>query len=100
MVRAMADPLLDRARWMTRNYALTFLAVTSRGFVPLLLLGKVLVTGGSVRTVGRDATAMIPVGQTLGWLVDLVVAEVIVRRRRVTPRPQRADVRADGGSRR
>ena len=40
---------------MTRNYALTFLAVTSRALVPLLLLGKVLIMGASVRTVGHDA---------------------------------------------
>lgn len=80
--------------WMTRNYALTFLAVTSRALVPLLLLGKVLITGASVRTFGHDATAMIPVGQTLGWLVDLVVAEVIINRH-----AQVAGARADAGSR-
>ena len=76
---------------MTRNYALTFLAVTSRALVPLLLLGKVLIMGASVRTLGHDATAMIPVGQTL---VDLVVAEVIIRRH-----AQVAGARADAGSR-
>ena len=85
---------VGRRGWMTRNYALTFLAVTSRALVPLLLLGKVLIMGASVRTLGHDATAMIPVGQTLGWLVDLVVAEVIIRRH-----AQVAGARADAGSR-
>ena len=79
---------VGRRGWMTRNYALT------RALVPLLLLGKVLITGASVRTFGHDATAMIPVGQTLGWLVDLVVAEVIISRHAQVP-----GARADAGSR-
>lgn len=45
--------------WMMRNYALTFLAVTSRVLVPL-----------------------IPIGQTLGWVVNLIVAEALIRRGR------------------
>jgi hypothetical protein len=73
--------------------------VVAAVFTGVLLLGNVLVTSASVRTVGQDATAMIPIGQTLGWVVDLVVAEVIIRRRRVT-HPPRAGVRADAASRR
>lgn len=69
--------------WMTRNYALTFLAVTSRVVVPLLLLAQLPVRdslyGGSM-----DAAieATIPIGQWLGWIINLVIAEVLIRRRR------------------
>jgi uncharacterized membrane protein len=60
--------------WMTRNYALTFLAVTSRALVPLMLL----VSGAGPAAVPD----LIPVGQVLGWVVNLVLAEVLIRRRR------------------
>jgi uncharacterized membrane protein len=66
--------------WMVRNYALTFLAVTSRILVPLLLVAQIPFGGGS--DIGARAPAMIPVGQTLGWIVNLVVAELVLRRRR------------------
>jgi uncharacterized membrane protein len=66
--------------WMTRNYALTFLAVSSRVLVPLLLLAELPFAGGG--SIGDRAPAMILVGQTLGWMVDLVVAEQLIRRRR------------------
>jgi uncharacterized membrane protein len=65
--------------WMTRNYALTFLAVTSRALVPLMLLASIPLTGASV---GSAAPALIPVGQVLGWTVNLAVAEILIRRRR------------------
>ncbi|WP_419998283.1 DUF2306 domain-containing protein [Streptomyces boninensis] len=58
--------------WMQRNYALTFLAVTSRAVVPLLLLAQ----------LGDHAADMIPVGQVLGWIINLAVAELLIRRRR------------------
>jgi uncharacterized membrane protein len=70
--------------WMMRNYALTFLAVTARVLVPLLLL--VQVPFGAAGDIGARAPAMIPVGQTLGWIVNLIVAEFLIRRTRVTPR--------------
>jgi uncharacterized membrane protein len=60
--------------WMMRNYALTFLAVTARMLVPLLLLARVAVGGTA------DVAGMIPVGQTLGWMINLIVAEVLIRR--------------------
>jgi uncharacterized membrane protein len=60
--------------WMTRNYALTFLAVTSRVLVPLM----VVVSGAGPAAVPD----LIPVGQVLGWVVDVAVAEVLIRRRR------------------
>ena len=63
--------------WMTRNYALTFLAVTSRILVPLLLLAQLPFGGGSI---ADRAPSMIPIGQTLGWIVNLVVAEFLIRR--------------------
>lgn len=69
--------------WMMRNYALTFLAVTSRVVVPLMLLAQFPLIdrlyGGSV-AAAVDAT--IPIGQWLGWIINLVVAEVLIRRTR------------------
>jgi hypothetical protein len=65
--------------WMMRNYALTFLAVTARILVPLLLLVQLPFRGAG--SMGELATSMIPVGQTLGWIVNLVVVERIIRRR-------------------
>ncbi|WIY05973.1 DUF2306 domain-containing protein [Amycolatopsis mongoliensis] len=63
--------------WMMRNYALTFLAVTSRVLVPLLLL--VQVPFGGVDP--GSAPSLIPIGQTLGWVVNLIFAEFLIRRR-------------------
>ena len=68
--------------WMMRNYALTFLAVTSRVLVPLLLLAQVVLTDLDGGAVGERAPSTIPVGQALGWVVDLVVVEVVIRRGR------------------
>jgi hypothetical protein len=67
---------------MTRNYALTFLAVTSRALVPLMLLASIPLTGASPGTLAGAAPELIPVGQVLGWVVNLAVAEVLIRRRR------------------
>jgi uncharacterized membrane protein len=68
--------------WMTRNYALTFLAVTSRILVPFLLLVRLAIEGAPAG--GRQALVdgTIPVGQALGWLVNLALAEYLIRRRR------------------
>lgn len=68
--------------WMMRNYALTFLAVTSRVLVPLLLLAQVPFTTATLGSIGDLAPTMIPVGQALGWVVNLVVVEIVIRRRR------------------
>ncbi|SDH12550.1 DUF2306 domain-containing protein [Nonomuraea jiangxiensis] len=65
--------------WMMRNYALTFLAVTSRVVVPLLLLSQVPF-GASPASIGAGAQSMIPIGQVLGWVINLVVVEVMIRR--------------------
>ena len=73
--------------WMMRNYALTFLAVTSRALVPLLLLAQVPFTDGDVGSIGRQAAAMIPIGQTAGWIINLLVVESLLRRSRRRARP-------------
>jgi uncharacterized membrane protein len=66
--------------WMMRNYALTFLAVTSRVLVPLLLLVQIPFGGVAAGEIGQRAPGMIPLGQTLGWIVNLIVVEVMLRR--------------------
>ncbi|MFF1610159.1 DUF2306 domain-containing protein [Amycolatopsis sp. NPDC058278] len=64
--------------WMMRNYALTFLAVTSRVLVPVFLLAQAPFGGVDPASV----PSLIPLGQTLGWIVDLIVAKVLIRRNR------------------
>lgn len=76
--------------WMMRNYALTFLAVTARILVPLFLLVQIPSAGRS-GIDGELATSMIPIGQTLGWVVNLVVVESIIRRRRRLPEARRME---------
>lgn len=72
--------------WMTRNYALTFLAVTARILVPLMLLTG-LATGAIARVdVPTSLTSLIPVGQAFGWMINLAVAEVLIRRRSMITR--------------
>ncbi|MEU7615335.1 DUF2306 domain-containing protein [Micromonospora rifamycinica] len=67
--------------WMMRNYALTFLAVSSRVLTPLLLLAQLpFIPDG--RPIGERVPSLIPIGQTLGWIANLVVAESIISRRR------------------
>jgi uncharacterized membrane protein len=68
--------------WMMRNYALTFLAVTSRILVPLLLLAQLPFGTVDAASAGDRARSLIPLGQTLGWIVNLAVAERMIRRRR------------------
>ncbi len=75
--------------WMMRNYALTFLAVTSRVLTPLLLIVQIPF-GADPKTIGSMATAMIPIGQTLGWIIDLIVVEILLRRS-TTNRKDRSD---------
>ncbi len=80
----------DHRAWMMRNYALTFLAVTSRVLTPVLVLAQVPFSGGDPRSIGAHATSMIPVGQTLGWIIDLIVVEILIRRT-----PARRKARSD-----
>jgi uncharacterized membrane protein len=65
--------------WMMRNYALTFLAVTSRVLVPLMLLVQIPFNAGDP---GEMAKSLIPIGQNVGWMINLVVVETIIRHRR------------------
>jgi uncharacterized membrane protein len=81
-VRAIrrGDVAAHRA-WMTRNYALTFLAVTARLVVPLLLLTG-LATGAIAPADAPTAvSSLIPLGQVAGCVINLAVAEVMIRRR-------------------
>jgi hypothetical protein len=50
--------------------------------VPVVLLA-LLATGAVARAdASTAAAALIPIGQVLGWMINLVVAEVLIRRRR------------------
>ncbi len=66
--------------WMMRNYALTFLAVTSRILVPVVLLAQIPFGGADLGSIGERASSMIPIGQTLGWIINLIVVEYFIRR--------------------
>lgn len=66
---------------MLRNYALTFLAVTSRVLVPLFLISQLLVAGGDTNGARQLALEMIPLGQAVGWTLNLAIVEVFIRRR-------------------
>lgn len=69
--------------WMMRNYALTFLAVTSRLVTPLLLIAQLplmsLLHDGSFDAA---VSATVPIGQWLGWIINLLIAERLLRRTR------------------
>ncbi|WP_222871395.1 DUF2306 domain-containing protein [Nonomuraea sp. PA05] len=67
--------------WMIRNYALTFLAVTSRIVVPLMLVAQ-LPFGVTAASIADRVTGLIPAGQVLGWVVNLAVTEALIRRSR------------------
>jgi hypothetical protein len=88
---ALRHDYTQHQNWMVRNYALTFLAVTSRILVPLLLLAQIPFTTGSI---GDNAPSMIPVGQALGWIVNLIAAEILIRRRRSRSAMSRRDSRS------
>jgi hypothetical protein len=69
--------------WMLRLYAITFFAITTRMLVPLMLLAQVPVMSrwydGDVQAA---VSGSIPVGQWLGWMVNLAIAEWVIRRTR------------------
>jgi uncharacterized membrane protein len=67
--------------WMMRNYALTFLAVTSRVLVPLLLVAQIPFTADA-DSIRDKVPSTIAVGQALGWIVNLIVVEILIRHRR------------------
>ena len=69
--------------WMIRLYAITFFAITARMVTPLLLLVQVPVMSSQYDgDVQAAVNASIPYGQWLGWIVNLAVAEWIIRRTR------------------
>lgn len=67
--------------WMLRLYALTFFALTTRLLVPLMLLAQVpMMSSWYDGDVQAAVSASIPVGQWLGWMVNLAIAEWVIRR--------------------
>src|SRR3954469_15354494 len=81
-VRAIRAGGVARHReWMTRVYALTFFAITARLVTPLLLLAQAPVMRSRYDgDVSAAVSASIPYGQWLGWIVNLLIAELIIRR--------------------
>jgi hypothetical protein len=70
---------------MIRLYAITFFAITARMVTPLLLLAQVPVMSSRYDgDVPAAVSASIPYGQWLGWIVNLAIAELIIRRTRRT----------------
>ena len=68
--------------WMTRLYALSFFAISARLIVPVLMLVQLPMLGAWYDgDVERMAEASIPFGQWLGWIVNLAVVELILRRK-------------------
>jgi uncharacterized membrane protein len=82
----------DHRAWMMRNYALTFLAVTSRILVPVLLLVQIPFGGAEAGSIGAKASSMIPIGQTLGWIINLIVVEGLIRRTPAGRKPARQEL--------
>jgi hypothetical protein len=69
--------------WMIRLYAITFFAISARMVTPLLLLAQVPVMQSRYDgDVQAAVSASIPYGQWLGWIVNLAIAELIIRRTR------------------
>jgi uncharacterized membrane protein len=67
--------------WMIRTYALTFFALTTRMLVPLLLAVQMpFQDDRSPEAVRALVTSTIPYGQWLGWIVDLAIAQYVIRR--------------------
>lgn len=67
-------------RWMIRLYAVSFFAITARMVVPVLMLLQLPVLGSRY---GGDVEVMVeatvPIGQWLGWIVNLTIAERVIR---------------------
>jgi uncharacterized membrane protein len=92
--RAIRAGDVERHReWMTRLYALLFFALTARMVTPLLLLAQVPVMQSRYDgDVQAAVSATIPYGQWLGWIINLTLAEWIIRRRRVSADPAEVHV--------
>lgn len=81
--------------WMMRNFALTYAAVTLRLWLGVLL-GAQALPGGEfdIGTAFDNAYAAVPF---LAWLPNLVIAEILIRRRglpsyRISSEPETASV--------
>lgn len=82
--RIRAFDIEAHRRWMIRNYALTFAAVTLRLWIPLLVLG-----------FGYQFSDVYPAVAWLGWVPNLIVAEMICGRLKASAtRPQTQSVAA------
>lgn len=78
-----AGRLADHRAWMIRTYALTFFAITTRMLVPLLIAVQMPFQHDRSPSAVRDlVSSSIPYGQWLGWIIDLAVAEYVIRRMR------------------
>src|SRR3954447_2472553 len=81
-----AGDVVRHREWMTRLYAVTFFAITARMVTPLLLLAQARVMQSRYDgDVQAAVSASIPYGQWLGWIVNLALAEWIIRRWRTRP---------------
>ncbi len=81
-----ARDVVRHREWMIRLYAIMFFAITARMVTPLLLLAQVPIMqsqyGGDVEAA---VEASIPYGQWLGWIINLAIAELIIRRTKHQP---------------
>ncbi|MER5865094.1 DUF2306 domain-containing protein [Kitasatospora sp. NPDC002040] len=78
---ARAGDFASHQAWMIRSFALTFAAPTLRLWFGVLILVQVLAggaAGGDVDHLVRQAYAAVPF---LCWLPNIVVAELMIRRR-------------------
>jgi hypothetical protein len=78
-----AGDVARHREWMIRLYAITFFAITARMVTPVLLLVQVPVMQSRYDgDVQAAVEASIPYGQWLGWVVNLALAELIIRHTR------------------
>jgi hypothetical protein len=81
----------DHRRWMIRNYALTFGAIASRFWIPVMVLATVpqatsVAYGGDTAAIGHDIASG---SAWLGLAVNLLIAEYYIQRRYGVPAPVR-----------
>jgi uncharacterized membrane protein len=69
-------------RWMVRTFALTYAAVTLRLWLGVLIALQVGLAGVDGQTAFDRAYVVVPF---LAWIPNLLVAELYLRTRRVTP---------------
>jgi uncharacterized membrane protein len=79
-IRIRAFDIESHRRWMIRNYALTFAAVTLRLWLPFFMI------------TGYDFTSAYPTVAWLAWVPNLLVAELIASRLASAPRGTESQV--------